>query len=61
MVDAVEVEVAAEDPEVVVVHEVLVVVATLETEEDLIVPLVAARTIAVANGPETVPVGFSKQ
>lgn len=59
--DEAEEVVAVEDPEAVVaVHEAPAAVATRETEADSIVPPVAARTTAAANGPETVPVGFSK-
>jgi len=58
MVDVAEV-VEAED-QVAVVHEALAEVVMREIEEDSIVRPVAVRMIAAANGPETVPVGFSK-
>jgi hypothetical protein len=57
MADVAEVE--AED-RVAVVHEAPAEVVTREIGEDSIVPPVAVRMIAATNGPETVPVGFSK-
>lgn len=46
-----------EDPEVVVVHEVVVEAAMEEIEEDSTALPVLARVIAATNGPEAVAVG----